>query len=91
MNKNEQLVKEKYRKMGHSLNKKGWPDFYFFINGQLTVIEVKARSDDLSFEQRAVQKFLESHGVRYIIEYIKDNSIKTVYDSSKQTKLHRKV
>ena len=65
----------------------GSPDFYFFKDGQLTVIEVKAGSDDLSFFQKAIRDFLVSHKVRFIIEYVKNNNAKTVFDSAKQSKL----
>lgn len=81
MNKNEQLTFEKYAKLGIPLNKKGWPDFYYFSDGKLTVIETKAGDDDLSFEQMAIRDFLVKHGVKYIIEYAKDGKSETVFDS----------
>ena len=86
MNNNEAITFKKYKKLGISLNKKGWPDFYYFLDGKLTVIETKAGSDDLSFEQQAIRDFLISHGVRYIVEYVEDGESVVVFDSSVHTK-----
>lgn len=82
MNKNERITFEKYKKKGITLNWKGWPDFYYFLDGRLTALEVKAPGDDLTFEQQAVRDFLIAHGVRYIVELVKDGKSVTVFDSS---------
>lgn len=81
MNKNERITFEKYRRMGIILNKKGWPDHYYFSDGKLTTVETKAPGDDLTFEQQAVRDFLIAHGVRYLVEYVENGVSKTVYDS----------
>lgn len=89
MNKNEMITFEKYRKRGILLNKKGWPDHYYFSDGKLSVVETKAPGDDLSFEQQAVRDFLIAHGVRYIVELVKDGKSVTVYDSLVHANQHQ--
>ena len=76
MNKAEEKVKEKYKKMGyHFLHNKGFPDFAFYRvkdNRPCDVmfVEVKSKRDKLKHEQMIFRKIVDALKLNYKVEVV---------------------
>lgn len=91
VNKNEEIIRQKYESQGYTVLRNGAPDFVIFKNenGQITdikFIEVKFNGDRLRYEQQVYKKILETLGLTYILEHIK-----ATQDSPRQRQTHQVI
>ena len=93
VNQNEDKIRKKYENLGYKVLHKGCPDFLIFKYDKKTkkfsdvqFIEVKAGSDELSYEQSVFITVLKSLRIPVKVEYIKTTQNKSTQAKTNQHK-----
>jgi len=83
MNKAENTIKEKYKKMGYNfLHNRGFPDFIFYkVNNnkpdEVVFVEVKSETDRLRHEQKIFREIAKKLNLTYKLEIVNTSCLQT--------------